>query len=215
MLSSSETLYGITEKHIEILEKCDRELLTRLFAVPFSCSYEAVYLETGCIPIKFIIKGRRLMFYWSLLNKPDEELVKRFFEVQQKFSSKNDWSEQIKIDMNDLDINLTEHQIKSMKKISFKKIIKEKLKIKASEYLFSYKENENRSKLYKLKLKSKFELQKYLKSEKLSTKEKRLLFSLRTRMTNVKTNYRNISISSTCIVYFAMTRILRNQKFIC
>ena len=65
------------------------------------------------------------------------------------------------------------------------------MKKKASEYLFSYKENENRSKLSKLKLKSKFELQKYLKSEKLTTKEKRLLFSLRTRMTNVKTNYKN------------------------
>ena len=87
LLSSSETLYGITEKHIEILEKCDRELLTKLFAVPFTCSYEAVYLETGCLPIRFILKGRRLMFYWSLLNKPNEELVKRFFTVQQKFSS--------------------------------------------------------------------------------------------------------------------------------
>ena len=78
-----------------------------------------------------------------------------------------------------------------MKKLDFKKLIKEHLKRKASEYLYNYKENENRSKLSQLKAKSKFQFQKYLKSEKLSNKEKRLLFSLRTRMTNVKTNYKN------------------------
>ena len=38
MLSSSEVLYGIKLKHIEMLESCDRSLLTRLFAVPSSCS---------------------------------------------------------------------------------------------------------------------------------------------------------------------------------
>ena len=60
LLSSSEVWYGVENNHIEKLEKCDRILLTRLFSVPFSCSYEAVFLETGCLPIRFIIQGRRL-----------------------------------------------------------------------------------------------------------------------------------------------------------
>ena len=77
LLSSSEVLYGIKNKHIEILEKCDRDLLIRLFSVPFTCSYEAVYLEIGCSPIRFILQGRRLLYYWTLLNKPEDELVKR------------------------------------------------------------------------------------------------------------------------------------------
>ena len=67
LLSSSETLYGINEKHIQILEKCDRDLLTRLFSVPFTCSYEAVFLESGCLPVRFILQGRRLVYYWTLL----------------------------------------------------------------------------------------------------------------------------------------------------
>ena len=61
MLCSSEVLYGIKNKHIEMLEGCDRDLLTRLLGVPSTCSYEALYMETGLIPIEFILKGRRLM----------------------------------------------------------------------------------------------------------------------------------------------------------
>ena len=36
-----------------------------------------------------------------------------------------------------------------------------------------------------------FNLQNYLKSRELSTKQKKLLFSLRSRSVNVKTNYKN------------------------
>ena len=81
ILSSSEILYGVKNKHIELLERYDRNLLTRLLSVPSSCSYEAVFLETGCLPIRFILKGRRLIYYWTLLNKPNDELVKKVFDI--------------------------------------------------------------------------------------------------------------------------------------
>ena len=58
LLSRSESMYNIEKKHIEKLESCDRDLLVRLFSVPHTCSYEALYLETGCLPIRFIIQGR-------------------------------------------------------------------------------------------------------------------------------------------------------------
>ena len=75
-----------------------------------------------------------------------------------------------------------------MKKYAFKKYVKQKLNQKASEFLLNYKPNEKRTKLKNLRH---FGFQDYLKTEKLSSREKRLLFSLRTRMTDVKTNYRN------------------------
>ena len=59
---------------------------------------------------------------------------------------------------------------------------------KASNFLLNYKPKQNRSKVKNL---TKFSFQNYLKSDKLSTKEKKLLFSLRTRSIDVKTNYRN------------------------
>ena len=104
VLSSSETLYNIEMKHITKLEKCDTDLLTKIFNSPVTTSYEAVYLETGCLPIRFILQGRRLLYYWTILNKSDEELVKKVFDAQKEFSSKNDWILQIEKDKMDFRI---------------------------------------------------------------------------------------------------------------
>ena len=90
ILSSSETLYNIESQHIDMLEKCDRSIFTRILNVPSTCSSEALYLETGCLPIRYILKGRRLMYYWTLLHKSEKELVKRFFDWQKQFPSKSD-----------------------------------------------------------------------------------------------------------------------------
>ena len=80
------------------------------------------------------------------------------------------------------------NQLKKWKKTKFKKLLKEKLNKKASDFLYSQRDREDRSKTKNLKL---FGLQNYLKTTGLSTKEKKILFSLRTRMFDVKTNYRN------------------------
>ena len=186
MLSSSEVLYGVKMKHIEMLESCDRSLLQRLFGVPSSCSYEAVYLETGLLPVRFILQGRRLMYYWTLLNKSPNELVKNVFDVQKEHSVQDDWIEQIEQDLNSLEINLNEEEIKVMKKETFKNGLKKKLREKATNFLMNLKAKHSKT----TNLKS-FQLQSYLSSEKLSTKEKKLLFSLRTRSINVKRNYKN------------------------
>ena len=75
-----------------------------------------------------------------------------------------------------------------MKKDSFKKIVKDKITESAYNFLFYHKSEENRSKIKNL---TSFKLQNYLKTNKLSKKEKKLLFSLRTRSIDVKRNYKN------------------------
>ena len=188
ILTSSEVLYGIEMKHIKMLETCDKTLLLRMFSAPATCSYEAIYFETGCLPIRFILQGRRLMYYWTLLNKGNNELVKRFFSTQKEFSSKDDWILQVEEDKKSLDINLSDTSMKTMKKQAFKKLIKGKLNKKATEFLIKCKTKENRSKSKYLKY---YSFQNYLQTNKLSTKDKKLLFSLRTRSIDVKTNYKN------------------------
>ena len=81
---------------------------------------------------------------------------------------------------------MSENEIKCMKKEAFKKYLKAKLFEKATKFLFKIKAKHSKSANLNT-----FGLQKYLISEKLSTKEKKLLFSLRTRSVNVKTNYKN------------------------
>ena len=188
LLSSSEVLYNIELKHIKFLERCDKNLVLRILSAPSTCSYESVYLETGCLPIRFILQGRRLMYLWALLNKNEDELVQKVFTTQKDFSSKDDWILQVEDDKSTLGIDISDDSIMKMKKETFKKLVKKKLNHKAKEFLFNYKNQENQSKSKNL---NSFSLQNYFKSTKLSTKEKKLLFSLRTRTVDVKTNYRN------------------------
>ena len=81
---------------------------------------------------------------------------------------------------------MTEQSIKDMKKETFKTLLKKKLKEKATEFLFTYREKHSKTQ----NLKS-FKLQTYLSSNELTTNEKKLLFSLRTRSIDVKRNYKN------------------------
>ena len=46
ILTSSEVLYNVEMNHIKMLERCDKNLLVRIFSAPSTCSYESVYLET-------------------------------------------------------------------------------------------------------------------------------------------------------------------------
>ena len=128
------------------------------------------------------------MYYWTLLHKPNNELVKKVFDAQIQFATKNDWINQIENDLKILNIEKNEKEIKSMKKSSFKKLIKEKLRMVSTNYLFTYKPEEKRSKIKNLKS---YKLQNYLKSTTFTNKEKKLLFSLRTRTVDVKSNYKN------------------------
>ena len=188
LLSSSEVLYNVEKKHIDKLERCDKDLFARVLGVPSTCSSEAFYLETGVLPIKFILQGRRLMYYRDLLRKSESELVKKFFDTQKKFTSKNDWIIQVQNDLKDLNIDKTEEEIIKMTKYSYKKLIKNKLKINATHSLFYDKSEEKRSKIKNL---TSFKLQNYLRTNKFTTKQKKLLFSLRTRSIDVKNNYKN------------------------
>ena len=61
-MTNVEALYGLTKENIEILEDVDKVLLRKIFSSHSKCPSEAFYLELGILPIKYIVKGRRLIF---------------------------------------------------------------------------------------------------------------------------------------------------------
>ena len=91
ILCSIEAIHGITNSQIEQLEKCDRYLFRKVFAVPVSTPIEAFYIELNVLPLRFIIIGRRLLYYWNILHKSDSELVKQVCLTQKLKPVKNDW----------------------------------------------------------------------------------------------------------------------------
>ena len=163
MLCSSEALHGITNTHINQQEGCDTLLFKTIIASPRSTPTIAYYLETGAVPIRFMLKGRRLMFLWSILQKHSDELVRKVYEAQKLFPTKDDFIYQIKEDCDDIGLNFDEDTFKSLKKDRFKLLVQNKLKNAAHTYLLEKKE-----KLSRLdNLSSDYSLKDYLTSHKL------------------------------------------------
>ena len=89
MLCSVESLYGLKMHHIETLEKCDKSFFRQLFKSGACTPIESFYLQTNTLPLRHIIMGRRLMFLWCILQKSENELVRKALDSQTLSSVKN------------------------------------------------------------------------------------------------------------------------------
>ena len=90
--------------------------------------------------------------------------------------------------MEELDIKLNFDQIKSHTKEAFKKLVKEHINVKAFDYLKNLQQTHSKARPLQYE---KLMLQDYLKSEnQMSIKEKTFTFAVRTRMINLKSNFK-------------------------
>ena len=188
ILCNFEVLHGLKKSHIEKMEAVDRYFMRRIFQSPISTPVESYYIETSVLPLKFVIIGRRLMYYHNLLQKDDSELVKMVFLTQGKLSVKNDWINYLKDDLSLCQIVLSENEIKLMKKEKFKKLVNDKLRQLTNEYLTSLQQSHRKTRNIFVTEKMK----PYLRSEEISLEEKRMLFLMRNFMCDVKTNYKTL-----------------------
>lgn len=101
--------------------------------------------------------------------------------------SKSDWITTVMNDLKILEINLSFDDIKNTTKTMFKQLVKQRIKIKAFQFLISLQENHSKSKELKYQ---ELQLQSYLRSgNRLSIKEKAFIFSARSRMIDIKSNF--------------------------
>ena len=119
ILCNIEVLYGVTKAHVEQLESVDKNFMRRICQAPISTPVESFFIEGNVMPLRFVIMGRRIMYYHTLLQKSDDELVKTVFVTQQQFSVKNDWIIQLQDDLSQCGISLSESEIRNMKKEKF------------------------------------------------------------------------------------------------
>ena len=188
VLCSIESLYGLKKSHIEKLESCDKYLMRKLFNSVSTTAVEAYYLETGTLPLRFYISARRLMFLWNILQKPESELVNQVYNAQKLSPVENDWFLQVQDDLRMFQINLSDDEIKSLKKEKFKHIVKKSVREQGETYLYNLKKNHSKSQ----NLGARFQLQDYLTCDELNVQEKQLLFKFRTRTYDCKMNYRKM-----------------------
>ena len=191
MLTSADVWYGLQKSEITELEEVDRLLLRRILGAPDSVCLESLYLELGVIPIHVILKARRVMYLHYLATQKEDEMLHKVFITQWKYPVKDDWTEQAKINMKELDINLNLEEIKTKSANSFKRLVK--IKEYTLEYLLELKERH--SKMEKLDY-TELKLQKYLKNDEIPTEEAKNLFRFRTRSALFKENMKNSFLQS-------------------
>ena len=119
-------------------------------------------------------------------NLNENELLAKIYKAQQRSPCKNDWCLQVKQDLVEFGILLSEKEIKATSKKRFKDIVKESCKRTALKYLLDEKAKVNR-KMGKLSY-SELKMQDYLQTNLLNTTQKKILYKLRVRMINVSNN---------------------------
>ena len=154
-----------------------------------------MYLELNCLPIRYIIKCRRVNFLAYILREDKQSLIYRFLQAQLRKPSKNDWGQTVASDLEELEIMTPILDIANIPLASYKRMTMEGICRVALNYLNG--EKGRHSKVLHLSHRN-MKIQDYLSPNEIGTHEAKFIFYLRTRMVDVKTNYRGSNSNLLC-----------------
>ena len=186
-LFNSEAWYNVSSSDIDELEKVDEILLRRILDCPGSTPKEMLYLELACLPIRFILMSRRILFLQTILQEGEQSLMYRFFQAQHNNPTKGDWCQSAQISLEDLDLKFSFSQVKLMKKEELQKLIKHACAKSALEHLNRVKSTH--SKVLHIPHTT-WRMQSYLKPNQITISEAKFIFLVRTRMLHLKENFK-------------------------
>ena len=126
ILTNAEVWYALTKEELKALDDLDKTLLRQVLKVPFSTPSEAYYLELGILSIEAILKNRRANYFHYLVTRGEEQMLHNFFITQFYDPTSGDWTEQAKLDFQDLNIPIDFVFLKSKSKDSFKRLSRRK-----------------------------------------------------------------------------------------
>lgn len=196
MLLNADTWLRLSQTDLKTLESTDELLLRKLLDAPSKTPIPSLYLELGCIPVRFIIKAKRIMFLHYLLTRDNSTMISKVFWAQYRNPANGDWVLVVLEDLTSLGLDhFTLSDVEAMSKHKMKKIVKEATRRAALKYLLEKKET--MSKIKPLQY-SDLILQPYLTSDTINLRLKKLLFKLRTRMVPVGWNFGQKVICQVC-----------------
>ena len=167
------------------LERIEENYMRQLLKTKKSCPIVQLYLELGQVPVRFDIIKLRLYFLKFILHQNPENNVLKMYHLQLENPKRGDWASSVRKNLEELNINLSNEEIKTMSKYKYKSLVKKKCKEKALEYLISKRGKKGRD----IKYKSLKMAEYLLPNEQLSVEEKRNIFEIRNRMTNIPSNF--------------------------
>ena len=189
-LTNADIWYGVDDNTFKELEDVDRQMIRKVLKCPFSTPREAGHLELGLLPLNIIVKERRVNYLHYVLTSDKTRMLYKFFVAQWEDQTKCDWTERIREDLADLNIEENFNYIQSKSKESFKNTVKVKIREFALEKLneAKFKHSKMDSLVY-----TDLNMQEYLLNEEISVEQKQTIFQFRTHMANFASNYGEIN----------------------
>ena len=174
----------MTKANIAALEVVDQSMLRSILNAHRGTTKEFLYLETGTLPIRWIIAQRRINFLKHIITRSDNELLKKVFMAQRENPTQGDF---IKLVEDDLKmVGLKYEDVEMMSKPKLKTELRRKAKDGA--FVELYQNIQKSTKVMNIKY-TKLELQTYLKS-KMTKEERNTITALRSQcVREIKTNF--------------------------
>ena len=141
--------------------------MRRIPEVPSTCPNEMLYIELGCLPIKYIVSTRRLLFLHYIINEDESSLISQVFKAPMNQPFKDDWYLAVIRDIQDFKLDLDIDEIKQMSLYKFRNLVKIVITVKAFQDLNDIKLKH--SKVMHI-VHAKLEMRNYLKPCKLTIK---------------------------------------------
>ena len=188
IMVNSESWHNVQMKHIQSLEKCDTDLLKTILNAHSKTATEAFFLELAIYPLRYTLSARRFMYLWHILSRDKNELIRKVYEAQKCNPNKGDWCQIIQEERQKYDLLLSDENISKMSQEKFRKLVKKKVHSHAVNYIHDLAGPHSKSEHIK---NPKFERQAYFSDRRFSKFDVQLLFTLRTKMLNCKSNFQN------------------------
>ena len=194
-LFNSEAWHDLKNSQVEALAKVDEALLRGLTASHAKIPIPALYLETGQVPVRYILACRRILYLQTILHRSDEELIKKVYLAQRADTTEGDFCQLVDADMDLLNLQLTDVQIGSLSSWELKKLVKLKANQAAFQYLIEVKET--KSKMSNITYLSSFTAQDYMLN--MTREQASLMLALRTRtLRGIRTDFGDMYPSKEC-----------------
>ena len=191
IITNSEVWYNVREEHFKVLESADKELMRKIFNAHSKTACELFYLETGKLPIRFIISKRRLNYLWQVLSRKSDELINKVYKAQGVKTTKGDWFEMIKKEKEKYEIDISDEEISKMSRFRFKSLVNKKVNKIGFQYLKNIASRHSKSEniLKEAEHMKMLRRKSYLQENIMLKQDAQLLFKLRTKMLDVKSNF--------------------------
>ena len=128
-------------------------------------------MESGAIPIRYILSSRRINFLQTILKREEEELTRRIFEAQITKPCSGDFAELVKKDLESIGVPFNRAFIQNTGVDAFKAFIKKKITAAAHIYLTTNQAKHSKVSDIKYEI---LETQRYLMSSLFSDTETKL-----------------------------------------